>query len=377
MEGRDYMQAHLYHTLAAGQSYCVTYYANLANQSGYATNNIDAYLDDGTIDTAGYYCGVPFLGVNPQITEAVIIYDTLNWVKIQGSFVANGTERFITIGNFHDKAHTSYVPFTTTSDISNFGYYLIDDVSVIASNAIADAGPDVTVAPGDTAWIGVDTTYGGIYAGDGMPCYWYTLGGTTPIDSGGRIGVRPADTTTYVVAMDLCGTVTYDTVTVNVHCPGLPTASFTDTGTNTMGFMYTGTTAALDSVVWSYGDGSTGTGLSPSHTYANHDSTYHVCVMVYTNCGNDTVCGNVVVHDLFTPNVQLQNVQIFPNPAHNELAITADNKISKVVINNVVGQQVLSQQCNAAKVVVNVADLLPGIYFVRVNDVVVRRFVKE
>jgi hypothetical protein len=49
-----------------------------------------------------------------------------------------------------------------------------------------------------------------------MPCYWYVLGGTTPIDSGGRIMVRPAATTSYVVVMDLCGVVTMDTVVVHV-----------------------------------------------------------------------------------------------------------------------------------------------------------------
>jgi len=141
--------------------------------------------------------------------DTAIITDSINWTKIQGSFIANGTERFITIGDYFDTAHTEHVLYSLEGE----GIYLIDDVSVIASNTTAYAGPDVTIMPGDTAWLGVDSN------GDGMPCYWYVLGNPSPIDSGGRIGVSPTDTTTpttYVVAMDLCGTVTYDTVVVSV-----------------------------------------------------------------------------------------------------------------------------------------------------------------
>jgi len=294
-EQRDYLQAHLFHTLITGQSYCVTYYANLENGSGYATNNIDAYLDDGTIDTFGYACGMPHTEVIPQITDTAIIYDTLNWVKIQGSFIANGSEKFITIGNYHDKAHTNYVHLTYPSASGNvLGFYLIDDVSVIASNTTAYAGPDVTIAPGDSAWIGVDSN------GEGMPCYWYVAGNTTPIDSGGRIAVHPTDSTTYVVSMDLCGTVTYDTVKVNVSTLGVA-----------------------------------------------------------------------------SPGLSKGEVTLFPNPASDEVTITASERISDVVINNLVGQTVYAQKCNAEKAIINVADLPPGIYFVKVNKEVVRKLVKE
>jgi len=289
---RDYLQGRLYRNLIAGQSYCVTYYVNLEEASGYATNNIDAYLDDGIIDTFGYACGKPHTEINPQIIDTAIIYDTMNWVKIQGSFIANGTERFITIGNFHDKAHTIYTPVTYSS--GHVTWYLIDDVSVIASSATAYAGPDVTIAPGDSAWIGVDSN------GEGMPCYWYVAGNTTPIDSGGRIAVHPTDSTTYVVSMDLCGTVTYDTVKVNVSTLGVA-----------------------------------------------------------------------------SPGLSKGEVTLFPNPASTKLTITASSKITDIVISNLVGQTLLVQNYNAEKAIINVADLPPGIYFVKVNNTVVRKFIKE
>ena len=204
----DHLQGRLYHSLVAGQSYCVTFYTVRDNYCAFAVNNIGAYFDDGTIDTASY-CSDYQTAYTPQVLDTALITDTLNWIKIQGSFIANGSESFITIGTFADTAHIEHVRFPVGNRWE--GLYLIDDVSVIASSTTAYAGPDKTIRPGDSTYIGIDSN------GEGMPCYWYTLGSTTPIDSGGRIRVKPDSSTTYVVSIDLCGHVTYDTVRVNVH----------------------------------------------------------------------------------------------------------------------------------------------------------------
>ncbi len=207
----DYLQGKLISTLVYGKAYCVTFYVSLACRSQYANNKISAYFDDGMIDTT-QHCEYPQTQYTPQVVEEEIITDTTGWTKIQGSFVANGTETFITIGNFSDTAHTAKITWYGIG--GEFGGYLLDDVSVIASDAQAYAGPDKAVMIGDTAWIGLDSN------GEGMPCYWYVLGGSTPIDSGGTIKVAPASTTTYMVSMDLCGTITTDTVTVYVWALG-------------------------------------------------------------------------------------------------------------------------------------------------------------
>ena len=213
----DYLQQNMSGTLTAGQSYCVTFYVNMDNASSYAVNNFGAYFDDGSIDTTGA-CDTPQTQYTPQVLYTTVIDDTLNWIKVQGSFIADGTERYITLGNFFDTAHTLHIQVGGGYQ----GLYLFDDISVIPSNAAADAGPDVSIAGGDTATIGVAVN------GDGMPCYWYVSGSTTPIDSGGTIKVHPLINTTYVVSMDLCGTVTYDTVNVTVHPTGINTQSVTD-----------------------------------------------------------------------------------------------------------------------------------------------------
>ena len=216
---RDYTQGKLYTHLTAGKSYCVTFYVTLARLSQYAIDKFGAYLDDGSIDagkgSAG--CAVPQTAYMPQVFSAAIINDTLNWVKIQGNITAAGTERFITLGNFFDIGNTDTITLQPTST-NNFTWYLLDDVSVIASDAVADAGPSGLMGLGDSMHIG---TYE-----DGMPCTWYVLGNPTPIGYGGGIWVHPTVTTSYVVALDLCNGVHYDTVTKYVCPAGISALSF-------------------------------------------------------------------------------------------------------------------------------------------------------
>lgn len=208
---RDYLQGHLRNTLTAGQSYCVTFWVSLEHASEFAINNIGAYLDNGTIDTT-HKPDLIQTQFTPQVLATSVISDTLNWVKIEGSFIANGTERLITIGNFTDKYHTTYVPApgkdtTGTYLGDSYSWYLVDDISVIKSSAVASAGPDRTItSPHDTVMVG-DTS------DNYLPCYWYVSGVVVDSNKGGFM-IHVDTTTTFVMALDVCGHITYDTAVV-------------------------------------------------------------------------------------------------------------------------------------------------------------------
>ncbi len=211
LEDRYYLQGHLYNHLIAGQTYCVSFYVVLGGYSGDGCNHIGAYFDDGTIDTTTE-CGHAHPEYVPQVFTDSIITDTTNWTKIQGSFVATGTEKFITIGNFSDNAHTSILACNSHGHALQAGY-LIDDVSVISTTATANAGVDkITSVSMDSVWVGDSTGY--------LPCYWYSNGRL--IDSN-RAGfkAKPDTTTKYVMALNVCGTITYDTMTVYVWKAGV------------------------------------------------------------------------------------------------------------------------------------------------------------
>jgi hypothetical protein len=291
-----------------------------------------------------------------------------------------------------------------------------------------------------------------------MPCYWYILGGTTPIDSGGTIKVAPTDTVTYVVAMDLCGTITYDTVTVfDTGCAGPPAATFSYIaspaagGMDTMAFWLTVTSGGIDSAVWSFGDGTSDTGYSPVHVYTvppdsfdvclsvygpcgadtvcqwvhtvactvpavaftstvstvfantvgftytgstlyvdsvvwyfgngyswgygtgtfsytySAEGTYTVCAVAYSRCGNDTGC-NVVNVSLGVPALtQLDGVNVYPNPAGDEITVRGAESGSVQIV-DVYGEVMKTETVNRNSAVIDISGLLSGVYMVVVTD---------
>ncbi len=198
---RDYLQGHLSQTLTHGRKYLVTFYTTLEQSGAYAVNNIGAYLDNGSIDTTSHPAWTQ-TQYTPQIFDTGVINDTLNWVKIQDTFVANGTEKLITIGNFTDLAHIHAIPIHDTTGISSFvgglrTLYLIDDVSVIDCESQPKINRDTLIYSGDTILLGTNETP--------LPYKWYISGSTTMIDSNvGGIRVHPTTTTIYAVDQNLC-----------------------------------------------------------------------------------------------------------------------------------------------------------------------------
>ncbi len=68
---------------------------------------------------------------------------------------------------------------------------------------------------------------------------------------------------------------------------------------------------------------------------------------------------------------------VFPNPATGIINISSANKISMVTISNITGQPVFTGEYGSDQVQINVADLKPGIYCLKINNSEVRKFVKQ
>jgi gliding motility-associated-like protein len=163
--------------------------------------------------------------------------DTLNWVKISGTFVAQGGEQYLTIGNIRDGAHLKKqfvnTTFTTTCGIGNphqIVCVFIDDVSLYelpapqlqSSYVICPTSDSLVI--GDTARI--QTRY-----------QWYANG--LAIDTTSYIKIKPNQTTIYVLHTTNCGTNTQTVVvTYSTNCepiviiePTIPNV-FTPNGDN-------------------------------------------------------------------------------------------------------------------------------------------------
>jgi hypothetical protein len=211
---RDYLQNRLVKTLTTGKPYCVTFYVTLEQASGYAINHIGAYFDNGSIDTT-QNCGLPQTTHVPQVQTLNVVSDTLNWTKIEGGFTATGTEKYITIGNFYDKAHTNAVYFQNTilsGSHSAFTYYLVDDVSVVESATPAYAGGDKWIAKGDSVFIGRNEVV--------PDCMWYRNGVLIDTVHAG-FWVKDTVSTTYLVKQSICGNVLYDSMHIHIAKVGV------------------------------------------------------------------------------------------------------------------------------------------------------------
>ncbi|MGE3823758.1 MAG: T9SS type A sorting domain-containing protein [Bacteroidia bacterium] len=131
---REFIGATLTSTLIPGKRYNVEFYTSQADSSWYAIKNIGAYFSIGepqnSVDV--------LLNKIPQVKYEGDDYldDKLGWTKIEGSFIADGGENFITIGNFDDNNETDTLFVgggVLKPSLPNYwtnAYYFIDDVSV-------------------------------------------------------------------------------------------------------------------------------------------------------------------------------------------------------------------------------------------------------
>jgi hypothetical protein len=211
LQVREYIQGALLNALNYGNHYCVKFYVSLSNRSKFSCIPLGAYLDNGQITSAPGTAPLPI--VHPQVLNvSAQLDDTLNWFAIEGSFTANGTEEYITIGNFFPDSLSTIQPFQfgTGTFLFEGAYYYIDDVSVIDISTPAFAGNDTSITAGDSIYLGRPSEIGLDEA-----CVWFLNG--IPIDTVAGIMVAPDSSTTYILQQTICGNVQYDSVTVTVY----------------------------------------------------------------------------------------------------------------------------------------------------------------
>jgi len=123
---REYIYAHLTSPLIAGQTYFVSLYVSLAENSRYASNNIGAYLSQTPLIGNGTWYP---LNITPNIWSPNVIVNQTDWTLISGTYQALGNEQYITLGNFHNDANTTF-PTINSGITFPSSYYYIDQVIV-------------------------------------------------------------------------------------------------------------------------------------------------------------------------------------------------------------------------------------------------------
>lgn len=138
---REYVEGQLSSPLIAGNTYCVSFYVSLSDQSKWSTGDFHVYLSNTPLSIscaaqAGSSSDLSSQGINPQLRyDGATIDDKVNWVRLEWNYTATGGEQYITIGNFDPDGNTN-VNCVDAGSIDPYGYYYIEDVSVVFGNCV-------------------------------------------------------------------------------------------------------------------------------------------------------------------------------------------------------------------------------------------------
>ena len=129
---RSYVSTKLKMPMRKGQKYCVKFYVSLAESSKYGVNNIAANFskkqyninEDKSIMGESHVMHV----------ENSIFTAQFGWEEVCGTFIAEGGEKFLTIGNFSSNGETLSERMKKPADYRGQqairAYYYVDNVSV-------------------------------------------------------------------------------------------------------------------------------------------------------------------------------------------------------------------------------------------------------
>jgi len=130
-QGREYIQLKFSLPLKPNHHYAFECYLSRAEKFRYAVSNFGAYFSVDSVSMPAADI-LPFV---PQINNPASNYftDTLNWMPFTGTFLAQGGEQYVILGNFNPASapiDTLYQYYGSAGH-SNWAYYYIDDVSLI------------------------------------------------------------------------------------------------------------------------------------------------------------------------------------------------------------------------------------------------------
>nr|MBA3986724.1 hypothetical protein [Flavobacteriales bacterium] len=142
---REQIGIQLSQPLAIGQKYYFSFYTVMAGQS-----DGNDYYDNPSNNIGMRLSTLPYSSSNPapidnfaHLRSVSIISDTVNWLRISGSIVADSAYNYLMLGNFYDDANTDTTMLNCGTCYNYYSYYLVDDVCVSTDSLLCNGGIDV------------------------------------------------------------------------------------------------------------------------------------------------------------------------------------------------------------------------------------------
>lgn len=150
--GREYLEGELNDSLTGGKKYLVKFYVSLPNKVRIPCDAMALYLSNSPLlYTDSLMHRIP---VTPQVSNPTnnILTDTTSWMEISDTIIANGGEKYLTIGNFvpDSQIHSVTYNYPTPQLMS---YYFIDDVYVIPVDSLLTSISDRDLSSNEVKFV--------------------------------------------------------------------------------------------------------------------------------------------------------------------------------------------------------------------------------
>lgn len=148
----------------------------------------------------------------------------------------------------------------------------------------------------------------------------------------------------------------------------------------TGGFSYEQITSAVqffdssynaEAYLWTFSDGTVSTLTDPIH-YFTEIGKYEVCQYVSNECGSDTICDSITINVIGIPELFMEKLHIYPNPAIDYLNIDADLSVMEsleIRMMDLSGRTVKQMELEDSNITeqLYVGDLARGTYLIRIK----------
>lgn len=142
---REHIGIQLNQPLIIGQKYFVSFYTVMGevilggNHYGMPSNGIGMRFS-----SVSYNPGTPCPIDNfAHLYSPTIINDSINWIRISGSIIADSAYQYLILGNFFDDANTDTMQYSCGSCFNSESYYFIEDICVSTDSLLCNGGIDV------------------------------------------------------------------------------------------------------------------------------------------------------------------------------------------------------------------------------------------
>lgn len=134
----EYMRVKLTSSLKPCVKYHFSMYVSLCDYSNYGVGKIGALFTAENVFTPTFYT----LDKSPQIVyNGMPIIDTSSWTKIEGEFIADGLEEFLTIGYYRDTPYMDTIMVQDSYSESSAFYY-VDSISLYEVGIVSEESCD-------------------------------------------------------------------------------------------------------------------------------------------------------------------------------------------------------------------------------------------